>query len=364
MRRAIAFLPLPLLFACGGASSGGPRLEVESSFHDFGTLTPGDYGRHAFRAVNRGGAELLVKAVRPSCGCVLPEVVALGPAGKERRGVLDRAGEVLRVGPGETLEVRVLLDPRLATPGVPEALYSVLLETNEPGRPYLRFEFHVRIDVPFNVLPVQVDVDVLGKEETLVREILVVPTLGHAVQILPPTYLPPGVKVAMDREERSLPSGAPQVVYRLAVTLGPGLPVGAFSASILLSTDYREGHRLEIPVHARVVRNVFIHPPAFDLGIVRRTAEPPPASRPGRAVALRLTAPARALRVLGTKIEGEEADHLRTSVREVEAGRHFEVLLETLDGISSASFRGDVLVRTDDPEDSEVRIPYRGYARD
>ena len=345
-----------LLLACGRPQ--GPRLEVEATFHDFGTLAPGEIGRNTFRAINAGRGDLVVRSVRSSCGCALPELSVRGADGSERRGILDRREEVLRVGVGETLEATLLLDPRRAAPGIPEITGNLFLETNEPERPFLRFEFHVRFDVPFNVLPPEVRVDSIGKSETVTSTLNVVPTLRRDARLSLPAELPPGVTAVLERDEKS-----PLPAWRLAVTLGPGLPEGIFATSLFLGTDYREGYRIEIPIRARVVGNVTVHPNGFELGILRRSGGKSPGES-GKVVALRFTVPGRPLRLGTIRVEGEEADRLAASVREVEPGRTFEIRLEPREGIASPVFRGALVVPTDDPENSEIRIPYRGFVRD
>jgi hypothetical protein len=358
-------LLLLLAAAACGRKERGPHLELEANFHDFGTLAAGDTGLHTYRGWNTGTAELVVKAVKASCGCARPELVAIGADGSVRRGMPERVGDVLRLAAGETLELRLSLDARAgAAAGVPEILGNLLLETNEPGRPFLRLEFHVRFDVPVNVLPPQVDVESLGRNETVAREVLLVPTLGRALRISPPAELPPGVRAELASEERGGGGAAPQRVYRLTVTLGPGLPEGFFSTSLFLPTDYREGHRLELPLRARVVGDVLVHPASFEFGVVRRGKGDAPAEGIGRRVALRYTPSARTIRLGEPRVEGEESAHLRASLREVEPGRRFEVVLEAQQGIAAPVFKGFVAIPTDDPENPEVKIPYRGLARE
>ncbi|MGH7150417.1 MAG: DUF1573 domain-containing protein, partial [Planctomycetota bacterium] len=172
-------LLLALLLLPPSCSSRGkdPRLEFEATFHDFGVLATEDVAAHVYRGWNTGGAELVIRSARTSCGCATPDLVAVGKDGLERRGATERTGDVLRLAPGETLEVRLSIDPRIgAAGGVPEMLGNVLLETNERARPYLRLEFHVRFDVPVNVSPPRIDVESLGRGESVVREVLLVPT--------------------------------------------------------------------------------------------------------------------------------------------------------------------------------------------
>ncbi|MCI0585268.1 MAG: DUF1573 domain-containing protein [Planctomycetes bacterium] len=356
-----------LLLGAPSCSKGGngPRLEFEATFHDFGTLATEDKGAHVYRGWNTGGAELVIRTARASCGCAVPDLVAIGKDGLERRGATERTGDVLRLAPGETLEVRLAVDPRVgAASGVPEIHGNVLLETSEVGRPYLRLEFHVRFDVPVNVTPPSIDVEAVGRRERVVKEILLVPTLGRTFDISPPDSLPPGVTADLRLEERPGKGGATLRTYRLRVTLGPGLPEGFLSTVLLLPTGYREGHRIEIPLRARVVGDLLLHPAGFELGIVRPSSADDPTPSPGRRVAVRYTPAGKTLRLGEPRVEGDESAHLKASLREIEVGRRFEVLLEPGPGIAAPVFKGSVVIPTDDPENPEIKIPYRGFARE
>ncbi len=307
----------------------------------------------------------MIRSARASCGCAVPDLVAVGKDGLERRGATERTGDVLRLAPGETLEVRLAVDPRVgAASGVPEMHGNVLLETNEVARPYLRLEFHVRFDVPVNAIPPSIDVEAVGRGERVVREIRLVPTLGRTFDISPPDSLPPGVTAELLLEERPGTGAATLRTYRLRVTLGPGLAEGFLSTVLFLPTGYREGHRIEIPLRARIVGDLLLYPTGFELGIVRPSSADDPTPLPGRKVAARYTPAGKALRLGEPRVEGDESAHLKASVREAEAGRRFEVLLEPGPGITAPVFKGSVVIPTDDPANPEIKIPSRGFARE
>lgn len=47
----------------------GPKIEFEKVSHNFGDIVEGEYATHKFKLYNRGDRPLVLKTVKPSCGC-------------------------------------------------------------------------------------------------------------------------------------------------------------------------------------------------------------------------------------------------------------------------------------------------------
>src|SRR4051794_10595500 len=50
-----------------------PKFKFETEEHDFGTITEGEKVSFAFKFVNTGEADLLIRSASGSCGCTVPE---------------------------------------------------------------------------------------------------------------------------------------------------------------------------------------------------------------------------------------------------------------------------------------------------
>jgi len=50
-----------------------PELQFATTKHDFGTIKAGDPAEFTFNFKNNGKAPLVISAVKPSCGCTVPE---------------------------------------------------------------------------------------------------------------------------------------------------------------------------------------------------------------------------------------------------------------------------------------------------
>ena len=73
-----------LLFVIGGGSpvfsqtqatkpTAGPKIVFDDESHDFGTIKEGLVAEYTFKFKNTGSQPLILKDVRPSCGCTTPE---------------------------------------------------------------------------------------------------------------------------------------------------------------------------------------------------------------------------------------------------------------------------------------------------
>jgi hypothetical protein len=336
---------LPL--ACGDA---GPRLEVQPTRHDFGTVVAGSVAKKAYELKNTGGSDLVLRSVRGSCGCAILEVVATPERGLERRGDLSGHGDVLVLAPGERGEIRVTIDPQRAPPEVPEGLWSILLETNERDRPYLRLEYHAHFDVPFNVSPQTVSIESMGPLERVERVVTLTPTLGRTFEVYSPESVAEGIDVHLERD-----AAFPLPRYLLRIGIGPGLqPEQLFSAVVVLPTDYAPGHTLSIPIRARVTGILHFHPPAFEILLPQD-----PEGGASSVVVLRTTLPEGGLAVESVRVEGDASQLLHASASALEESRAFEIRLEADPALPRSPTRGEVVVVTGDPARPEVRIPYR-----
>lgn len=50
-----------------------PKMEFETTEHDFGTIKEGDIVEHTYAIKNTGEAPLIIQSAQPSCGCTVPD---------------------------------------------------------------------------------------------------------------------------------------------------------------------------------------------------------------------------------------------------------------------------------------------------
>ena len=139
------------LACCRGAPE--PSVRINDAWHDFGSIVDGSSAEHVFEGRNAGDGSLDVLSARTSCGCSVAEISTLMADGTWRRGDLHREGRVLEVPPGGRFRVRLRILSGLIRRGTDEKAGHVLLQTNDPDQPWVRLEFHVRVDRPWDLDP-------------------------------------------------------------------------------------------------------------------------------------------------------------------------------------------------------------------
>lgn len=50
-----------------------PKMDFETTEHDFGTIKEGDVVEHTYAIKNTGEAPLIIQSAQPSCGCTVPD---------------------------------------------------------------------------------------------------------------------------------------------------------------------------------------------------------------------------------------------------------------------------------------------------
>jgi len=115
----------PSTDAAGSASanSGAPKLVLEATEYDFGTVTEGETVKHSFTVKNEGGAPLVIKQTKTTCGCT---VAAL---------------EKKELGPGESTKVDVSFNTRNRNG---KQTKKITFVSNDPQSPQ---QFTIKADV-------------------------------------------------------------------------------------------------------------------------------------------------------------------------------------------------------------------------
>jgi hypothetical protein len=102
-----------------------PRIEVESSMHDFGMVNEGSTPKHAFTIRNAGTAPLLLTEIRPSCGCT-----AIAVTNQE-------------IPPGGTSSIELAFSTRGFTG---ENRLTITVLSNDPSNPQSVLEFKADVE--------------------------------------------------------------------------------------------------------------------------------------------------------------------------------------------------------------------------
>ena len=117
---------------------GGPKIKFEEISFDFGEIQEGTYAKHVFSFTNIGDKPLLLKEVKPACGCTASEWT--------REPVL----------PGESGKVTAVFNSRGYGGRSFHKSITVTTNMNADGQTVLFFKGNVKKKVPqADIQPVQ-----------------------------------------------------------------------------------------------------------------------------------------------------------------------------------------------------------------
>lgn len=116
--------------------SGGAKLQLDKSGIDFGTINDTDLPKTEINFKNTGTETLIFSGLRPSCGCVRPQL---------KNGKRDYA-------PGESGTLVIELEPRGKKA---KSEQTVTISTNDPANPNVLFKVEATIKPSIGTMPLE-----------------------------------------------------------------------------------------------------------------------------------------------------------------------------------------------------------------
>lgn len=304
----------------GGTSSEPPAVTAIAPVYDFGAVFQGTSVKHTFRVENHGAGPLTLGTVQTSCGCT----------------VAQPTKRVIQ--PGDFSAIAAIFDTS-ADKGPAQRIITVA--TNDPKQKQLSLTIKgdVKVKVDANPTPLVFDKVKHGIEES--RNVLVTDTIGGDFRITSITNSSPNLKVTQQPRTDAHPGAM------LIVTVLKTMPAAAFSDVIKVATNVAP---LNIPVSGTVLGNLNVTPAQVSFGIVKH-----------RAGALRFArlsnAGDRPVRVIDVTSNNQKVSAI---VEPVIPGKEFKITLELAPNSPDGTLRGVVAIKTDDPAQPLVQVPFYG----
>ena len=360
----------------------GPRLvyKVGEESHNFGRVMQGTVADHTFELKNDGTEELIIKQVKPTCGCTVAQVM-----------VENDGGEVIDYVFGDPIPVgrKVHFPAKLHTKNKSgHQTTRINIFSNDP-RGTIQLGLEADIDPFFNIAPRFLNFGQIS--------------VGDVVEKKAVISTSKGTPVGLSMVEQSLMAGAvaeltpinPDAEGRaarwdLSVTLGPELTEGNLARAINLTSDVEipgadeviDGaaakYLATITLSAQVVGPFSFNPPYLSMGLVR----------PGQVATRTLTIESHdedfsfadtmpvvsvvGLQNPGAGTEGElsfreweYADRFTPTIRPVEGKNAVEVelRLEGMPDNATGSFRGTLVVELNHPDKKQISLVITGVCR-
>jgi hypothetical protein len=306
----------------GPASSGGiPKAEAIDPIYNFGTAPSGPPVKHVFKIRNAGTGTLTIDGVTTSCGCT---------AAKPTKNSL---------APGEESDIAVTFDT-IGEKG--PSTRTITVVTNDPKQRQLELTLKGDLRAQVEAAPPFVAFGIVkhGVEKTS-RVTIADLVNDKELQVGPITNSSANVKVSQELRTDGKPGAM------LTVTVLKSMPVGPFDDTIKVKTSRAP---LNIAVYGTVTGDLTVSPAQVSFGIV-----------PHHQSALRIVrltnAGGQAINVLGVISSNQS---VTAAVEPIKAGKEYKVTLELRPNTPDGALRGAIAIRTDDPQETTVNVPFYG----
>ncbi len=297
-----------------------PKLELIDPTYDFGTVLNGPPVSHVFKFRNAGQAKLIIGQVLASCGCT---------AAKPTRTEL---------GPGESSDIAVTLSTG-ALSG--HSGHTVTIATNDPNHPMATLTMVGDVRLQVSATPADVDFGKVARGQTEVREVVLTALKQPGFEVGKISNSNPNIKA-----ERAASATAEGGVA-LKVALAGTMPVGAFVDTLDVATNRVP---VKIAVYGTVTGPISVDPPQVSFGIV------PHLGSAERIVRI-TNSSQRPLKLLGMASSNSSVG---ASVEPVTPGKEYKVTVLLRKNTPDGQLRGQLVIKTDDPEQQSLTIPYYG----
>jgi len=290
-----------------------PHIQAPAPSFDFGTVLEGTPVKHEFTIRNVGQADLIIGQVQASCGCTVAK------ADKQR------------LRPGEQTRLPVTFD---TSHEKGRASRRIDVYTNDPQTPDLALELQGVVRRESEAVPDEVVFDSVRKGSEQAREVSIKYN-GSAkdFKILKVSNSNPNIAVVSEPD------------LKLKVALLKTMPPGPFQDTVEIATS---GRPVEIPVYGRIVGNLVTEPAQVSFGILPHGQ--------GAMRIVRLTNNGtRAVAITGISTTSPA---VIAKADPITPGKQYKITLELRKGTPDGQLHGQVVIKTDDPEQASLTVPF------
>jgi len=227
-----------------------PKLAVNHTKHDFGSMELDKEGTHDFVFSNEGDGNLVLGRGRKSCGCVVTEF----------EGKFQENKIVIR--PGKSSKVTVKWRPDGKTGPYTQ---TAEINTNDDANRKVKLTITGKVTTAVKAVPSEVTFDRISAGETAARSTSLfcyldeppLEVIGHSwarnstAEHFEVTFLP----LTSDQLQQEPGAKSGQL---LEVTVKPGLPLGTIRQAIFLRTNLKADMVVEVPIVGSIGRDIAI----------------------------------------------------------------------------------------------------------
>lgn len=355
----------------------GARLTYEVGFekHVFGHVMQGTVAEHVFRLKSTGTEDLIIKQVKPTCGCTVAQVFT-GP--DDENVELYTFGDA--IPPGNAVHFPAKLHTKNKS-GHQNTRINIF--SNDP-RGTIQLGLEADIDPFFTIAPHFLNFGQISVGDVVSRKARISAARAQPIKLqMVEQTIPAGA--VFDLQPVNPDEAGRAAIWELSVTLGPDLVEGNLARALQLVSDVEipgaeQMHDGTVPTYvaqltlsAQVVGPFSYNPPYLSMGLVR----------PGQVVTRTVTLESHdpefsfaehmpRIRVAGLQNPGtsdfrewEHAELFTPVIRPVDGKNavDVEVRLEGMPENATGSFRGTLLIDLDHQDKPQIALVITGVCR-
>jgi hypothetical protein len=313
----------PLIPGANSAPPGPqPKIQIENPLFDFGTATEATMVNHTFKLKNVGQSRLVITHVKTSCGCT-----AAQPAKNT-------------LAPGEETEITVGFDTHFQKG---HQVRTITASTNDPNSPEAIMTMQGTVKQQVSATPADVAFGQLKQGTEATKEVIVSDLTGRKdpFTVSDITNSNPALKV----EKANRTDGKPGVMLKITVT--KAMPVGTFDDTVKMTTSRIP---LKVDVFGQVTGDLSVAPAQVSFGIV------PHGQEATRMVKL-TNQGGKPIKVLGIT---STAVPVSASAAPIDGSKDYQITVQLRRGTPDGQVRGQLQIKTDDPEQQVLNVPFYG----
>jgi len=328
---ATALVTLTALTPAVAVAADGPKMVVPEKVRDMGTVAQGEKVHVEFKLVNEGDEPLIVKAVRPTCGCTVADFDREIPAGQT--GLVKA-----------TLETRDFSGP---------ISKSILIMTNDPRDPTVTVVIKTVVHPFVEVLPRALVRFNAVQHEPMNQKVVVVSGdddqnfevtgVKSSVPFLIATVRPLGADEML--------AGKSSKQFEIALSMKEDAPVGPVNAVLEVQTNHPKAKTVPVKVFGVVRALLHVTPSQVQFGSVEAKRQP------GRNLIV-VNNRTGGVKVAITGASVNDAA-FATEVVTIEEGRRYQVTMTVKPDASPGPRDAVLTLKTTDPDFTELKVPVR-----
>ena len=315
-----------------------PKVEIEENLvHEFGVMSQQKKDSHTWKIKNTGQADLELWLIgKTTCSCTVASL---------------QEGKKVAVKPGETTTIDLDWNTKTFENDYSQ---SANIGTNDPSKPQFTLAVKGKVYPPVMVYPPQmITFNAISNEDSAEARVAIISPDKADLKITSVTTSRPDLIVAKavpltdeDHKQMKFKGG-----FRIDITVKPGMPQGQFHDEIVIQTDHPARPELKVSVAGNVSGAISVVPD--------RLRWPNVIGKTGDTKQLKLM-------VRGDRATKFEVSHKPDKVEvaiappaEAAAAKAgFYIMTVTVPpGTASGAVNDDIILKTDHPKVSEVKIP-------